>query len=80
MLLNCAGPEAIEEYNHFVYNKGEEKENYADVTLQKAHDYYRTFEAAELQKYKFSTSADAGTEHSIRIQPVNKVIWFYQLS
>ena len=152
MSLNCAGPEAIEEYSHFVYNEGEEKENYADVckkfkelcegarnviyerlvfnqcnqkegkridnyvselkrlsltcdfgdlrdslirdrivggvlsdelrgellkkpdlTLQKAHDYCRTFEAAELQKYKFSTSAGAGTEHSIRIQPVNKV-------
>ena len=44
-----------------------------DLTLQKAHDYYRTFEAAELQKYKFSTPAGAGTEHSIGIQPVNKV-------
>ena len=32
MLLNCAGPEAIEEYSHFVYNEGEEKENYADVS------------------------------------------------
>ena len=152
MLLNCAGPEAIEEYSHFVYNAGEEKENYADVckkfkelcegarnviyerlvfnqrnqkegeridnyvselkrlsltcdfgdlrdslirdrivggvlsdelrgellkkpdlTLQKAHDYCRTFEAAELQKYKFSTPAGAGTEHSIGIQPVNKL-------
>ena len=31
MLLNCAGPEAIEEYSPFVYNEGEEKENYADV-------------------------------------------------
>ena len=31
MLLNCAGPEAIEEYSHFVYDEGEEKENYADV-------------------------------------------------
>ena len=30
-ILNCAGPEAIEEYSHFVYNAGEEKENYADV-------------------------------------------------
>ena len=152
MLLNCAGPEAIEEYSHFVYNAGEEKENYADVckkfkelcegarnviyerlvfnqrnqkegeridnyvselkrlsltcdfgdlrdslirdrivggvlsdelrgellkkpdlTLQKAHDYCRTFEAAELQKYKFSTPAGARTEHSIGIQPVNKL-------
>ena len=27
MLLNCAGPEAIEEYSHFVYSEGEEKEN-----------------------------------------------------
>ena len=25
-----------------------------DLTLQKAHDYCQTFEAAELQKYKFS--------------------------
>ena len=31
MLLNCAGPEEIEECSHFVYNEGEEKENYADV-------------------------------------------------
>ena len=31
MLRNCAGPAAIEEYSHFVYNEGEEKENYADV-------------------------------------------------
>ena len=31
MLLNCAGPEAIEENSHFVYNEGEEKESYADV-------------------------------------------------
>ena len=44
-----------------------------DLTLQKAHDYCRTFEAAELQKYKFSTPAGAGTEHSIGIQPVNKL-------
>ena len=152
MLLNCAGPEAIEEYSNFVYNEGEEKENYADIckkfkelcegarngkyerllfnqrnqkegqridnyvselkplsltcdfgdlrdllirdrivggvlsdelrgellkkpdlTLQKAHDYCRTFETAELQKYKFSTPADAGTEHSIGLQPVNKL-------
>ena len=152
MLLNCAGPEAIEEYSHFVYNEGEEKENYAnackkfkelcegarnviyerllfnqrnqkegeridnyvselkrvsptcdfgdlrdslirdrivggvlsdelrgellkkpDLVLQKAHDYRRIFEAAELQTYKFSTPAGAGTEHSIGIQPVNKV-------
>ena len=38
-----------------------------DLTLQKAHDYCRTFEAAELQKYKSSTPAGAGTEHSIGI-------------
>ena len=44
-----------------------------DLTLQKAHNYCRTFEAAELQKHKFSTPAGAGTEHSIGIQPVNKV-------
>ena len=31
MLINSAGPEAIEEYSHFVYNEGEEKGNYADV-------------------------------------------------
>ena len=31
MLLHCAGPEAIEEYSHFVYNAGEDKECYADV-------------------------------------------------
>ena len=44
-----------------------------DLTLQKAHDYCRTFEAAELQKYKFSTPAGGVTEHSIGIQPVNKL-------
>ena len=32
LLLSCAGPEAIEEYSHFVYNEGEEKENYANVS------------------------------------------------
>ena len=31
MLLHCAGPEAIEEYSHFVYNGREDKECYADV-------------------------------------------------
>ena len=31
MLLHCAGPEAIEEYSHFVYDAGEDKECYADV-------------------------------------------------
>ena len=31
LLLNCAGPEAIEEYSHFVYNEGEDKECFADV-------------------------------------------------
>ena len=44
-----------------------------DLTLQKAHDYCRTFEAAELQKYTFSTPAGGETEHSIGIQPVNKL-------
>lgn len=151
MLLHCAGPEAIEEYSHFVYNAGEDKECYADVcskfkalcegarnviyerlvfnkrnqkegervdnfvselkrlsltcefgelrdslirdrivggvlsdelrgellkkpdlTLQKAHDYCRTFEASELQKFKFNIQASAGTEHSLGIQPVRK--------
>ena len=43
-----------------------------DLTLLKAHDYGRSFEAAELQKYKFSTPVITGTEHSIGIQPVNK--------
>lgn len=31
MLLNCAGPEAIEEYSHFIYNGEESNECYADV-------------------------------------------------
>ena len=31
MLLHFARPEAIEEYSHFVYNTGEDKECYADV-------------------------------------------------
>ena len=151
LLLNCAGPEAIEEYSHFVYNEGEDKECFADVcskfkelcegarnviyerlvfnqrnqkegeridnfvselkrlsltcefgalrdslirdrivggvlsdalrgellkkadlTLQTAHDYCRTFEASELQKFKFSTHANSGTEHSVGIQSVQK--------
>ena len=28
LLLNCAGPSAIEEYSHFVYNEGESNESY----------------------------------------------------
>ena len=43
-----------------------------DVTLQKAHDYCRTFEASELQKFKFNIQASAGTERSLGIQPVRK--------
>ena len=31
MLLHCAGPEAIEEYSHFVFNAGESNERYDDV-------------------------------------------------
>lgn len=31
MLFNCVGFEVIEEYSYFVYNEGEEKENYVDV-------------------------------------------------
>jgi len=31
MFLHCAGPEAIEEYSHFVCNAGEDKECYGDV-------------------------------------------------
>ena len=36
-----------------------------DLILKKAHDYCQTVEAVELQKYKFSTPAGAGTEHLI---------------
>ena len=42
-----------------------------DLTLQKAQDYCRTFEASELKKYKFSTPAGAGTVRSIGIQRVS---------
>jgi len=42
------------------------------LTLQMVRDYCRTFEAAELQKYKLRTPAGAGTEHS-GIQPVSKL-------
>ena len=28
LLLHCAGPEAIEEYSHFVYNEGESKDRF----------------------------------------------------
>ena len=34
-----------------------------DLTLQKAHDYCRTFEASELQKFKLNIQASAGTEY-----------------
>ena len=44
-----------------------------DLTPQKAHDYCRTIKVAEVQKYKFSTPAGAGTEHSMGIEPVNKL-------
>ena len=42
-----------------------------DLTLQTAHDYCRTFEAAELQKYKFNTPTVAGSERSLH--PLGKV-------
>ena len=42
-----------------------------DLTLQTAHDYCRTFEAAELQKYKFNTPTVAGSERSLH--PLRKV-------
>ena len=150
MLLHCAGPEAIEEYSHFVFTDEEDKDSYQDVcrkfeelcqgarnviyerlvfnqrnqkegeridnfvselkrlsltcefgdlrdslirdrivggvlsdelrgellkkpdlTLQTAHDYCRTFEAAELQKYKFNTPTVAGSERSLH--PLRKV-------
>ena len=151
MLLHCAGPEAIEEYSHFVFNEGESNERYADVckkfkelcegarnviyerlvfnqrnqkegeridnfvselkrlsltcefgdlrdslirdrivggvssdelrgellkkpdlTLQSAHDYSRTFEAAELQKFKFNLPTNASTECPSGIHFVRK--------
>ena len=31
MLLHCSGPEAIEEYSHFVFTDGENKDCYQDV-------------------------------------------------
>ena len=43
-----------------------------DLTLQKAHDYCRTFEASELRKFKFSIPASAGTERSVGIHPVRR--------
>ena len=111
MLLYCAGPEAIQDYSHFVFNtvesnecegeridnfvselkrlsltcefgdlrdslirdrivggvlsdelRGEIFKSHADLTLQSAHDYCRTFEAAEQQKFKFHVPTSAGTE------------------
>ena len=38
MLLNCAGPEAIEEYSHFVYSEGEEKENRMQMYARNLRD------------------------------------------
>ena len=43
-----------------------------DLTLQSAHDYCRTFEAAEQQKFKFHVPTSAGTERSSGIQFVRK--------
>ena len=34
MLLHCAGPEAIEEYSHFVFTDEEDKDCYQDVCRQ----------------------------------------------
>lgn len=34
MLLNCAGPEAIEGYSHFVFTDEEDKDRYQDVCRQ----------------------------------------------
>ena len=43
-----------------------------DRTLQSAHDYCRTFEAAELQKFKFNLPTNAGTERPSGIQFVKR--------
>ena len=43
-----------------------------DLTLQGAHDYCRTFEAAEQQKFKFHVPTSAVTERSSGIQSVKK--------
>ena len=43
-----------------------------DLTLQKAHDYCRTFEDSEFQKCKFNIPASAGTERSFGIHPDKK--------
>ena len=40
-----------------------------DLTLQEAHDYCRTLEASELQNFKLSIPASAGTERSVGIHP-----------
>ncbi|XP_048582219.1 uncharacterized protein K02A2.6-like [Nematostella vectensis] len=148
LLLNCAGPSAIEEYSHFVYTAGESNESYGDVcrkfhelcrgaknviyerllfnlrnqkegeridnfvselkrlslncdfgalrdslirdrivggvtsdelrgellkkpdlTLQTAHDYCRTYEATELQKYKFVPQTVVPSK-TVSVQPV----------
>ena len=37
----------------------------SDLTLKIAHDCCRTFEAAELQKYKLNTPTVVGTERSL---------------
>ena len=42
-----------------------------DLTLQTAHDYCRTFEAAEQQKYRLNTPTVAGSERSLH--PLKKV-------
>ena len=150
LLLNCAGPEAIEEYSHFEFREGEDNECYEDVckkfkelcegaknviyerlvfnqrnqkegervdnfvselkrlsltcefgalrdslirdrivggvmsnelrgellkrpdlTLQSAHDYCRTYEAAELQKFKFSSST-IGTSQPLSVHSIKE--------
>ena len=43
-----------------------------DLILQSAHDYCRTFEAAELQKFKYNLPTKAGTKSSSGIQFVKR--------
>ena len=44
----------------------------SDITLQSAHDYCRTFEAAEQQKFKFHVPTSTGNERSSGIQFMRK--------
>ena len=77
VLLNCAGPEAIEKYSHFVYNEEEEKENYPDVCKkfkELCERRYANIErellaivwgAKKFHTYEYGRRVIVGTDHKL---------------